>query len=390
MNFWYFVWKNSWKKPLASILTLALFALGTTLILSVSSAKMQMEEQVKKNLAGVDMIVGAKGSPLQLVLSSLFHIDFPTGNIKLSILEKVIKNPLVKDHLPLSMGDNYQGFRIIGTEENFLNWFSLNLKEGKSWDSEFEAVVGSTVARDLGLKIGDEFHSAHGFESEGMDHDHEHIHVVGILEESGTANDVLIFVSTSTVWGVHGLGKDEESEVTAALIRFRNPGGVVSFPRTLKRFPEIMAVSPSFEVNRLFLVFKPLGDFLKILAWVIMGISSLSIVFSLWNTMKERNYEIALVRVLGGSRQKVFVSMILEGLLLSVQGFLIGLILSWFTSQLIFQLALPGFQREGAWYSFSEVELFLFFWVLFLGLASAAIPAFVGSRQNISKVLFSR
>ena len=106
--------------------------------------------------------------------------------------------------------------------------------------------------------------------------------------------------------------------------------------------------------------------------------------------MKERNYEIALVRVLGGSRQKVFISMILEGLLLSIQGFLIGLILSWFTSQLIFQLALPGFQGQGAWYSFTEVELFLFFWVLFLGLASAAIPAFVGSRQNISKVLFSR
>ena len=389
MNLLILVWKNIWKKPLASLLSIILFALGTTIILSISNAQESLKGSVKESVKGVDMILGANGSPLQLVLSSLFHIDFPTGNIPLEKTEKLLRNPLVKETLNISVGDNFEGFRIVGTEPEFITWQEATLESGGLWENSFEAVIGNRVAKDKGLKLGSEFHSSHGFSDEGMGHDHQHFKVVGILAPSGSLTDRLIFCSTQTVWQVHGKERANDSEITASLIRFRNPGGLVAFPRIIRKEPEFTVASPAFELNRLFLVFEPLMGFLKFLSWVIIGISALSIMFSLFNTLSERVYEISLMRVMGASRLKVFLSLILEGLYLSVLGFLIGDLFSRFISQVMVNWILPGFSSSQDLFYFSSFEISLFVLVMFMGIISALIPAVIGVRKEISSILFS-
>lgn len=389
MNLALFVWRNLWKKPLASLLSIILFALGTTIILTISSAQDSLKNQIRKSAQGVDMVLGAKGSPLQLVLSTLFHTDFPTGNVSLNSVERVLKNPLVKKNLPISIGDSYKGFRIIGTEKDFLNWFSSNLDRGQLWDKEFQAVIGYEVARKNKLKIGDRFSSSHGFAEEGMIHEEQLFEVIGILSESNSVNDRLIFCSTQTIWHVHGTENGDEAQITACFIKFRNPGGLVSFPRALRNFPNLMVASPAFELNRLFLVFKPLIGFLNILAWIIIGISGLSIMFSLYNTLQERIYEISLIRVMGASRTKVFLSLLLEGLYLAVVGFVFGDLLTRAIGQILLPLLIPGFASNLNILTISEFEITLFLLVMLLGILAAIIPAFLGARKDISRILFS-
>ncbi len=389
MNLFYLVWKNVWKKPLASLLSILLFSLGTTIILSISSAQESLKTQVKESVQGVDMILGANGSPLQLVLSSLFHIDFPTGNIPLEKTEKLLKNPLIKEYLHISIGDNYQGYRIVGTEPEFLDWFKAEIEFGKPWNMSFGAVIGAEVAQNMNLELGGQFHSSHGFSGEGMGHDDHPFNVVGILKETGGVADRLIFCSTETVWNVHGKQRDADSEITASLIRFRNPGGLVAFPRIVRKIPEFTVASPAFEINRLFLVFEPLIGFLKVLAWVIIIISSLSIMFALFNALSERVYEISLMRVMGASRRKVFLSLILEGLYLAFFGFVAGFLFSKVISQNLLAWVLPGFASSGSWFEISSFEISLFVLVLLMGVVAALIPAIIGARKEISRILFS-
>jgi putative ABC transport system permease protein len=389
MNLPLLVWRNLWKKPLASLLSIILFALGTTIILSISTAQESLKNQVKKSAHGVDMVLGAKGSPLQLVLSTLFHIDFPTGNISLESAQKVFRNPLVKEFLHISIGDNFQGYRIIGIGNGFSKWFSAEMEEGKLWEGDFEAVIGSNVAEKNSLKIGDQFQSSHGFAGEGMKHDQESFKVVGILSRSNSVNDRLIFCSLKTIWHVHGLEKESDPQITASLIKFRNPGGIVGFPRALRNYPNLMVASPAFELNRLFLVFEPLIDFLNVLAWIIIGISMLSILFALYNTLQERIYEISLIRVMGASRVMVFLSLLLEGLYLAIVGFIVGDLLARGISLVLVSWLLPGFSGMLTSFSISVFEISLFLLVMVMGILSALVPAFIGARKDISRVLFS-
>ncbi len=389
MNLFLLVWRNLWKKPLSSFLTLLLFALGTAIILSISNAQESLKNRVKESVQGVDMVLGANGSPLQLVLSSLFHIDFPTGNIPLEETKKILRDPLIKEYLFLSIGDNFKGYRIIGTEGSFCGWFDCGTIEGRMWENDLEVVIGAEIAKLENLRIGDEIHSSHGFSEEGMTHDHSHFEIVGILEKSGGPEDKLLFCSTETIWEVHGDENPTDPEITSCLIRFRNPGGLIAFPRKIRNNPRYAVASPAFELNRLFLVFAPLISFLEILAWVIMLISGLSIMFALFNTLSDRIYEISLMRVMGASRVTVFVSLCLEGVYLSVAGFVVGDIFSRVLNQGLVSWLLPGFSSQGNIFSFTSFEMSLFVFVILMGILASVIPALIGARKDISRVLFS-
>ena len=159
MNLFYLSWKNITNKPLAMLLSLLLLALGAGLISILLLITTQIEDKFAKNQAGVDLIVGAKGSPLQLMLSSMYHIDNPTGNINLQEFETFARGMLgrqqIKKYIPISTGDNYQGHRIIGTTHDYVELYKGELKEGQLWEKRFTATIGSLVAKRLGLGIGD-------------------------------------------------------------------------------------------------------------------------------------------------------------------------------------------------------------------------------------------
>ena len=164
MNLLTLSWKNLINKPLNLFLNVVLFALGIGLVSFLLLVNKQLGDKFEKNLAGIDMVIGAKGSPLQLILSSMYHVDAPTGNIPLKAAKPFLnpKHPLIKSAIPLSLGDNYKGYRIVGTTDKILGLYNAEVGEGKLWSRDFECVIGANVAAEQGLKLGSAFHSAHG------------------------------------------------------------------------------------------------------------------------------------------------------------------------------------------------------------------------------------
>ncbi len=148
-------------------------------------------------------MVGAKGSPLQLILSTVFHADVPTGNIDLAQAQAIARNPMIASAIPLALGDSYRGHRIVGTETSYLDLYGAKLAQGALFADEMEAVVGAEVARRHGLAVGASLTGAHGLAAAGPAHEAHPYRVVGILAPSGTVVDRLVLTSVESVWHVH-------------------------------------------------------------------------------------------------------------------------------------------------------------------------------------------
>lgn len=416
MNIISLSFKNLKAKPLNTTLNLVLFATGIFIISFLLLIKGQFEEHFEKNTGGVNLVVGAKGSPLQLILSSIYHVDYPTGNIKLSEAEKLKRNPLVKKTIPLALGDNYQGFRIVGTNHDYVGLYKGQLKNGTLWNTDFEVTIGAKVACETGLKIGDQFAGVHGFMAENNDvHNEFQYKVMGIFSESGTVLDQLILTNIGSVWQIHShhhhhhegdADEDEDDdhhdtvkheehtetadtakEITALLVIYRNPMGAVSLPRNINKNTNMQAASPAIEMNRLYSLLGVGIHSVNLIAFIIILISGFSIFISLFNSMKERKYELALMRVVGGNKAKLFSVVVLEGLIIAALGFVIGSILSRAGLLLISSYAESNFH-----YSLDKLfnvglDSLLFGLSLVVGLLASLIPAIKAMQTDISKTL---
>ena len=191
-------------KALSTVLTIATFAAGVAMIVVLLLVNAQLQNEFTSNLKGIDLVVGAKGSPMQLILSSVFHLDIPTGNIPQEEAEKLSKHPMVKEAIPLALGDNYRGFRIVGTTPAYPAHYQASLQPGgRYWTKEMEAVLGAEVAAKSGLKPGDSFAGSHGLTSGGELHSEFPYTVVGILEPTGSILDRLVLTGRESVWYIH-------------------------------------------------------------------------------------------------------------------------------------------------------------------------------------------
>ena len=186
---------------LNSFLSIMLTAFGVSMALLISQFGNHIENRINLDGKGIDIVVGAKGSPLQLILSSVYHIDIPTGNIPYNQAKKIMNNPQIEKSIPLALGDNWKGFRIVGTTTDYIKHYNVSLSEGRYWDENFEVVVGSSV----NLNISDEFMGVHGLLEDGSSHEEHKYNVVGILKSSGTVVDRLILTSLNSVLDIHGL-----------------------------------------------------------------------------------------------------------------------------------------------------------------------------------------
>ena len=376
-------------------LSLLLLALGTGLISILLLVTTQIEDKFDKNQAGVDLIIGAKGSPLQLVLSSMYHIDNPTGNINLEEFQEFMSNPMarryIKEVIPVSSGDSHAGHRIVGTTHAYPKLYKGELAQGKLWENKFEVTIGSVVAKRLNMKVGDTFYSAHGVGGEGDMHEDNPLTVVGVLKPTGSVIDQLLLTGTETVWGVHeseGEPVDSSSrEVTSMLVFCRNKFGVLTIPNLINKQTKMMAASPAMETARLYDLTGNAIDVLQILAIIIVIVSGLSIFISLFSSLKERQYELALMRVMGATPLRLFFLVILEGIILSLLGYLIGIGLSHFA-----MFMLEGSLEESYQYDFSSTlflteEWYLLAGAVALGFIAALIPAVRASKTDISTTL---
>lgn len=141
-------WKNIWFKPLNTILSIILLTASVAIISLLILLQEQFEKQFSSNIDGVDVVLGAQGSPLQLILSSVYQVDAPTGNISYSEAKTWMKHPFVKSAIPLAFGDNYRGFKIVGTTPAYLDKFGATVSQGKIFQSDFEVVVGAEIAKN--------------------------------------------------------------------------------------------------------------------------------------------------------------------------------------------------------------------------------------------------
>ena len=192
------------RRPLPAVLTVLLLTLGIATVIVLGLFQRELEDRLGRDARGIDLVVGAKGSGLQLVLSSVFHADVPTGNVRLSDLRDIASHPMVASVIPLSLGDTWRGFRIVGTNHDYMHHYGGRLANGRFFERTMEAVLGSSIFRRTGLGIGDSFIGSHGIEGDsGFGHDDHPYRVVGVLQETGTVLDRLVLVNSASVWEVH-------------------------------------------------------------------------------------------------------------------------------------------------------------------------------------------
>jgi len=386
---------------LSTILSVMLLGIGVGMVSFIVTVSEQLNDRFNRDIRGIDMVVGAKGSPLQLILSAVYQIDNPTGNIPLAEVNKLKRHPLIKYSIPLSYGDSYQGFRIVGTDSLYLSHYKATFSEGEVWSNSMDVVLGSSVAVKLNLKMGSHFHGNHGFDTEGHAHEESHYNVVGILNPTGTVADRLILTSTESVWDIHNHDEaehahegehsheveEEAGEITALLVKFKSPMGIMQIPRMVNQKTSMQAALPAIEINRLYSLMGVGFTTLQIIGMVIMCIAALSVFISLLNSLKERKYELALMRSLGASPFKLFGLIVQESLLLCLAGYTLGIILGRVGIMLLSYFGEDQFQFSVSQTGVAQVEIWLLPLTLCIGLIAAVIPAIRAYRSDISSVL---
>lgn len=198
------------SRPANTLLGIILFSSGVTIISLLFSLRNSLEQFTLRNLGGIDMVLGAKGSPMQTILSVIFHLDYPVGNIPLEEALRIAKHPMIKTAVPVALGDNYQGFRIVGTTKDYPLLYNAKLNVGEWFDAVGEVTLGWEVASKTGLKPGDTFFGVHGLHSNGHAHHDFHYVVKGVMRKTHTVIDRLILTPVESVWEVHGLHHNGE------------------------------------------------------------------------------------------------------------------------------------------------------------------------------------
>ena len=376
-------------RPLQTALSLLLLALGVATIVLLVLVVEQLEERMHRDARGIDLVVGAKGSPMQLILSGIYHADAPTGNIPLSSLPLLQQNKLVKRAMPLALGDSCRGYRNVGAGKEYLELYGAELAAGTVFAKEMEVVLGAEVASRTRAGVGATFAGAHGIGSGGAEHAEAPFKVVGVLARSNSVLDRLVVTPIESVWEVHHEHdrKDEEKEVTVILVEYASPLAVATLPRSINARTGLQAASPAYETARLFRMVGVGVEALRGFALVLIVAAGLSVFIALYTALEERRYDLAVMRTLGASRGRLFGLLMLEGFVLALAGALLGLALGHLLASVL-----------GAWlerehhYSISGLrwraeELWVVGIALAVGVAAALLPAWRAYRTDVSQTL---
>jgi putative ABC transport system permease protein len=339
MNIWSISLQNIKSKPLYTFLSVFIASLSIALLLGTQQLKRSFENQIENNLGKIDVVVGAKGSPLQLVLASVLHLDNPTGNISYKKALKISKNPLIKSAVPISYGDNYKGYRIVGTTHEYIALYDGELKKGHLVENAMQVVLGNSVAQKLNLKIGDTLLSAHGLVENSIEEHDELLTVVGILKPTKKVIDRLILTNLESIWNVHhhksevnheghDYGKSiDEKEITSLLIRFKSPRGLLPFLRRINERTNMQAALPKYELHKLY-EYTSIGfKTISLIAYLILVISCITLFISLYKMVKERAFDLAILRTYGASNFQLIKMVFYEGFIVVFSSFLLGFLL---------------------------------------------------------------
>jgi len=376
-------------RPLATALNLLLLALGIATITVLLLATSQLAERMGRDARGIDLVAGAKGSPMQLVLSAVFHIDAPAGNIPLADALVLAKNRAVKKAIPLALGDSFRGFRIVGSNHDYPAHYGARLAAGRLWKEPMEAVLGAEVAAQTKLAVDGTFAGAHGLEEGGDAHAEEPYKVTGILAPTGTVLDRLVLTSVESVWEVHEHAGQPagEKEITALLIQYATPLAAALLPRQVNATAKLQAASPAYESARLFRMIGVGVDVLRAFGLVLVLAAGLSVFIALLNALEDRRYDLAVMRMLGAGRGRLMGLMLLEGTTLALAGGVAGIALGHLLTELLGLALGQAKQAAVTGWAWDATEGWLLALALLVGFAAALLPAWRAYRSDVAPVL---
>ena len=389
-------WRSLWSSPLTTALNLLLLTLGLAAVTFVLRASAQVEAGLKRDLAGIDLVVGAKGSPMQIMLAGVFHLDAPTGNIPLATLDLLKQQPLVAQAVPLSLGDSFRGYRIVGTTPEYIDLYGAKIAAGAVWAKPLQAVLGAEVARTSGLKVGDHFAGSHGLADGGGAHGDHQFEVVGVLAESGSVLDRLVLTDIASVWEVHGdhheAGAahdedDEKREITLALVRYRSPLAAVMLPRWVNAQDGLQSAAPALETARLMRMVGAGTEVLRGFGIVLLVAAGLSVWVALLHAVRARQGDLAMLRMLGAPARRVAALIALEALLLAGLATLLGLTVGHGLVAGLERLLAERQSLRLGQLGFSDAEWLVPLLAAGLALLSAAWPAWRAYRLDVTTLL---
>ena len=394
MNIWKISIENIKSKPLYTILSVFSLALGIVLLLGTQQLKSSFEFQRKNNLGEIDLVIGAKGSPLQLVLASVLHVDNPTGNILFREVKQITNSPLIKKAVPISYGDNYKGYRIVGTTNEFTTLYNAGLVKGTQIKNIFEVILGATVAEKLDLDIGDTFLSSHGLIENDIESHDEKYTVVGVLEQTDKVIDRLLLTSLESIWDAHDHDNEhheheheeieDDKEITSLLVSFKNPTAFLTFPRKINKQTNLQAALPIYELDRLY---EYTGIGLKTITWIaylILMLSGITIFISLYKIIKERAFDLALFRSFGASIYQLIKIVAFEGLIILLLAFVLALIILKIGLEYVFKSIFhQDIIKELSFQEISNIGLLVFLFIV-MAITLAIYPIV---KMNISTIL---
>ena len=404
-------WNNIVKRPFSSGLSILLLASSIMIIILSFLTMQQIESKFNENANKIDLVVGANGSRLQLVLCNVFHVDNPTGNIRMKDVTFLTKHPFVKNAIPISLGDNYKSYRIVGTNQNFLQkLYKAPLKQGKLFEKPYEVVLGFNAANKMDLKLGDSFYGSHGIDASIHEHQDAKYLVVGLLDYSGEVIDNLILTPLESVWQVHSEDHqkgsfdlnyekkhdhhhhkitlvEEDKEITALLVNYKSQRAKFSIPGIVNNKEQLMAAEPSIEIQRLLDLVQPAVKVVTVLAWFIFGLAFFSMLITMINSMKNRKYEIAMMRASGATSKLVLISILAEGFLIAFIGGLMGVFIGHILLEIMGQYLTNHYHYQFSGLIFNSFELWLLIGTIATGIISAFIPAIAAYKMDISSTL---
>lgn len=401
-------WRNLWQKKLQTLLTMAVVATSVALCIVVMLLAGSIQKGLIRAADPFDLIVGAKGSPNQLVLNTVFLQDVPLGNIDYSLVGKLQANPLVQTAIPLGFGDNYHGYRIVGTERSLFQHRSkagantwMNVSSGREFQTDFEAVIGAKTAQELNLKVGDQFASSHGVVAGGEAHKQKFT-VVGILEPLHGPYDQAIFVPLASIWNMHGhhegegveiehhdADDDDEQQGKQTTVILVKPKGYAEAMKLYQDFYKDKNVQLIFPAQVVVQLFAALGEgekILKVIGYAVFAMALLLVAFSLYWSSLSRSRDRAILRAIGGSRQDVFRILLLEGIMLVWSGVLLGVLLG---HGIFSSIAALLEQKTAVMMSayFATGEFCTVLVILLAGIIAGLIPAVTSARSSIAEDL---
>ncbi len=395
------------RRPLTALLNVVLLALGVATMVVLLLFSQQMSDNLSRDARGIDLVVGAKGSPLQLILASVYHVDAPTGNIMVRDARAVAAAPAVKSAIPVSQGDSFRGFPLVGTTYAYPAHYGAEVGEGRLWQASGEVVLGADVAVATGLDVGRAIVSTHGLSEAGQAHGGDSLRVVGVLHPTGTVADRLVLTGLETVWDVHSHGataheddheaaappvqvlraEDDSREITALLVTYSSPMAAALFPRAVNGMDNLVAAAPAFEIARMTNLLGVGVEVVRAFGILLILASLFGVFVTLYSALRERRYDLALLRTLGTSRATLFLHVLLEGFVLAACGLLLGLLVGHGAAEVLGSAIEQeqGFSMTGwAWH---PAEAYVALLSLGIGVAAALLPAVQAYRTDLARTL---